>query len=225
MLYLNFIYKLIILLLICIPLIGKANNVSAKNFYIGASGAFSHYPAYKPGPKGGREKPIGIDIIKNGYALSLIGGYRFCENFRAEGELAYRKHIFDKFVVIRDYPPTGVKKGDVIKLGKTFGYVHSLSYMANFYYDYANRTKLTPFVGIGGGIVRYEERNKCGHDVVYSPALQVIAGASYVINSKLNLEMGYRYYHMKDVKIKNNCLSPKIKYSLHEGLVGVRFSL
>jgi opacity protein-like surface antigen len=97
--------------------------------------------------------------------------------------------------------------------------------MANFYYDYVNDSNLTPFIGLGAGIVRYEERNICDNYTKYSPAIQVLSGISYSITEKLNLDFGYRYYHMKDLTIKNSCLSPKIKYRTHEGLVGIRLAI
>ncbi|MCF8494278.1 MAG: outer membrane beta-barrel protein [Rickettsiaceae bacterium] len=219
-LFLNFI-----VLFSFLPFVATAENMSQSNFYIGGSGAFSHYPSYKPIPEHGTMKPIGIDVIKNGYAFSILAGYRVNENFRVEAEVAYRKHVFDKFVLIRDFPSRNFVKGQVKPLGKAFGYVQSFSYIANVYYDYVNNSNFTPFIGVGAGLVRYEERNKCGDYVRYSPAIQVMSGVSYSVTEKLNLDLGYRYYHMKDVAIKNNCLSPKIKYRTHEGVIGIRVSI
>lgn len=58
-LFLNFI-----VLFSFLPFVATAENMSQSNFYIGGSGAFSHYPSYKPIPEHGTMKPIGIDVIK-----------------------------------------------------------------------------------------------------------------------------------------------------------------
>ena len=42
-LFLNFI-----VLFSFLPFVATAENMSQSNFYIGGSGAFSHYPSYKP---------------------------------------------------------------------------------------------------------------------------------------------------------------------------------
>ena len=207
------------------PFMSKGEGVNQSDWYIGGSGAFSHYPSYKPVPERGTMAPIGIDVIKNGYVYSLVAGYHLNDNFRIEAEASYRKHVFDKFVLVRDLPAKNFVKGQVVQLGKSFGYVHSISYMANVYYDYINSTNFTPFIGLGAGFVRYEERNTCGNDTRYSPAIQIMPGVSYSVTKKVNLDLGYRYYHMKDIAIKNNCLSPKIKYRTHEGLIGIRVSI
>ena len=190
--------------------------------YLGVSGGYSKYPDYKPKPNGGKLAPIGVDVIKPGYAIKLLAGYKFNEYVRLEGEITYRKHVFDKFKLIRDFPPKNFKAGQVVKLGKSFGYAASISTMINFYVDYANDSSFTPFVGVGGGLVFFKENNTCGKPKSTKPAFQITPGVSYKLNEQLSIDLSYRYFQMKDTNITNNCLSPKIKYNTHEGLLGLK---
>lgn len=62
--------------------------------------------------------PIGIDVIKDGYAVSGVIGSQINPNLRVEVEATYRKHIFDKFILIRDFPERNFVKGQVLELEK-----------------------------------------------------------------------------------------------------------
>lgn len=193
--------------------------------YIGVSGAFINYPEYKPKPNGGRDEPIGIDRVHDGYGMGANVGYKINDNFRAEIDYNYRKNVFKSFVLLKDVPEKNFKKGQVVTLGKKFGYVHSHTVMINGYYDLVNSTDFTPFLGLGLGVTKYEERNECGNYSTYSPSAQITTGVAYKIDDVVSINAGYRHFHMKDTKIKNECLSPKIKYRTNEGFLGVQYQL
>ena len=215
--------KLAFILTICVlPSLALAES-NNNNIYVSLFGAYSKYPEYKPKPEGGKLAPIGIDVVKDGFAAGISAGYVFNDNFRSDVEYSYRKHVFDKFVLIKDHDK--FKKGDVVPLGSEFGFVHSHSLMINGYIDLANKTAFTPFIGLGAGVTRYEERNNCGNYTTHSPAIQITTGVSYKLNDSITFDVGYRYFRMKDTNITNKCLSPKIQYRTHEAMIGMRYSL
>jgi|GEM_PF-1831109 len=193
------------------------------NFYIGVFGAYSVYPEYKPKPEAGKQKAIGIDYVKNGFNTGVNIGYKFTDNFSADIEYSYRKHVFDKFKLIADVPEKGFTAGQVIPLGKKFGFVHTHSVMLNGYFELPTQNNLIPFAAIGAGITRYEERNECGNYHTNSPSMQVSLGLGYKINESLRLDAGIKHFHMKDTNITNKCLSPKIKYRTNEGFLGLKY--
>ena len=201
------------------------NWFNKDKIYIGLSGAYSWYPTYKPVPRGGTIEPIGRDVIKDGYAVGGMVGYQFHDYVRGDLEFTYRKHIFDKFELIRDFPARGFKNGQVLPLGKDFGSVYSYSYMTNIYFDWKNSTKFTPFIGVGAGVVHYVEDNSCGFDYVNAPGYQFMGGVQYKFSDKYRIEAAYKYFEMRDSKITNNCLSPKIKYQTNELMISAKMYL
>ena len=133
--------KLLLIVILFSSNLSFATN-EQTNFYIGVFGAYSVYPEYKPKPEGGKRQAIGIDYIKNGFNTGVNIGYKFTDNFSADIEYSYRKHIFDKFKLIMDVPEKGFTKGQVIPLGKNFGFVHTHSVMLNGYFELPTKSSV-----------------------------------------------------------------------------------
>lgn len=62
--------------------------------------------------------------------------------------------------------------------------------MLNVYYDVARGGRLTPFLGLGGGVARVTEQKA----VDVAAATQAIAGASFDLTKRLSLKADYRYF-------------------------------
>lgn len=123
-----------------------------------------------------------------GIVLSAVAGYRFNNGLRGEGELNYRRATTDKFY--RDGAPAQVDAN-----------LWSCGIMANAYYDFRNRTAVTPFVGAGLGFALANLGTgtsggstlwKSGRD--QSIAYQGIAGFSIALNDRTSLDFTYRHY-------------------------------
>ena len=123
-----------------------------------------------------------------GVVLSAVAGYRFGNGLRGEGELNYRRVTTDKFY--RDGAPVQVDAD-----------LWSCGVMANAYYDFRNRTAVTPFVGAGLGFALANlGRGTSGGNTLWnsgrdqSIAYQGIAGFSIALNDRSSLDFTYRHY-------------------------------
>lgn len=123
-----------------------------------------------------------------GYALGAVLGYKFCDDFRLEGEIAYRDNGFDK---IKHH-------GEKISV---HGHAKSWSFMANGYYDLPVDWIVTPYVGGGIG---YE--TCCGHMSHNSFkgkisengfAWQLMAGLNYDLTDDIQVNLEYKFHKAK----------------------------
>jgi opacity protein-like surface antigen len=159
------------------------------------------------------------DAIPFGAAI----GYRLSPNTRIEGEFAYRKF---------DYPST-----DPI-LGNGSGDETAMTAMLNGYYDFANSSRFTPYLGAGIGAtrtavdMRYDDGVSvltADDDTIYL-GYNLMAGVSAAVSDNIDLTLGYRWL--------SNLTDGEITYvdsvagsstvegatEAHEVLAGVRYN-
>jgi opacity protein-like surface antigen len=144
-----------------------------------------------------------------GYTVGIVGGYKFCSNFRAEAEISYRHNDF-KYKFHESF-------GSASLHGHFSGEVRTWSFMANGYYDLPVCWIVTPYVGAGIG---YDTLRASGHGRVHANAeggsisksehfrdtedgfaWQVMAGVSYDLCNyceDLELNAEYKYHHGKE---------------------------
>lgn len=93
--------------------------------------------------------------------------------------------------------------------------INSLAFMANVYYDVPTGTKLSPYIGLGAGMVDVDSI-----DTVF--AYQGMVGVSYAINNVHEVYGGYRYFGADTVE--DNVTSGKVEfdYGLHNIELGYR---
>ena len=162
-------------------------------------------------------------VFKNGVLVKGAMGYAWqivpVIQVRAELELAYRTYSADK----SNY------NGNSVVLEGDSSY---LSGMANGILDFKTGTKFTPYIGIGLGASRvsWNTVKQPGastyiddSDTVF--AYQGIVGLAYDIKPELKIELEYRYFHAKDVSVRN---STGVQASIdgntnHSFLIGVRY--
>lgn len=131
-------------------------------------------------------------------------GYAYSNNFRAELEVSYRSNDIDSI------DPDGAGFSG-FPTGTISGDVNSFAIMGNVLYDFDTVSSITPYVGVGIGVVNVD------HDIVGSNALgaplapltiayggsawafggQAIAGLSFDIAEGLILDLSYRYLRTK----------------------------
>jgi opacity protein-like surface antigen len=126
---------------------------------------------------------IGTLEFKQGYALSMAGGFKF-KYFRVEGELGYQKNDVDKCT--SRY------------CGKRSGDMEAYSLLVNGYYDFINKTRFTPYITAGIGMAKV---NSNFDDIAQlndkGLTYQFGAGVAYAINRILSVDFRYRYFATK----------------------------
>ena len=147
----------------------------------------------------GLENELTIDAFDPGPTFALAVGYHLNPRVRFELEGGYR---FNRVEVIELGPDIGEDAAS--------GDVSALSLMANAFYVFNPEALIRPFIGVGVGVVRADfdievfgfcanlvcgpERRELFVDASdTAAALQVMAGAEVVINSRLKFTADYRY--------------------------------
>ena len=151
--------------------------------------------------KVGYNNPTGGELDENA-VYSLAAGYRFNPNFRLEGEVSYREN---------DISLTGLSGES--KTGTAF---------VNGWYDWANTSKFTPYVGGGIGIAHNENKGTFLGTYVttkdYAFAYQVGGGVAYALCPHFDLTADYRFIDTSNFDDTSD------DYKAHEVLAGVRYS-
>ena len=141
------------------------------------------------------------------YAFGVAVGYRFGK-VRAEGEIGYQENDVDKL-------DSGKKMSGDMK---------AYSFLVNGYYDFINRTKFTPYVSAGIGVAKVDARiDKFAHVDDTGLAYQVGAGVAYAINSKLTVDLKYRYLAVANLNgIEIDGMNPEFK--TNNVFLGLRYN-
>ncbi len=157
--------------------------------------------------------------LKFGSDLGLPGvlsvGYGINNNLRVEGEVSYQ---------INDDEQT-------IYGSSSLDLVEDVSYLAllvNGYYDFSNKTSLTPFITMGAGGAKPET---VGFDITGSDhsavsyddmvfVYQLGAGISYEIGHKTVIDFEYRYLSTTDLRFD----TVRPEYINHNIIVGAHLS-
>lgn len=137
-----------------------------------------------------------LDVDDNAAMFSGAIGYRW-GYFRLEAEYVYREDTDDtQHKIIQ-----GIATTSVVTRSAEFS---SESYMANFYWDLSPYTMFTPYLSAGIGItsLEYTFKNTGLSTIKYSEdnfTWSVGGGLSAQITTRLNLDIGYRYYDMGEL--------------------------
>lgn len=127
----------------------------------------------------------------SGFGFGGGGGYDF-DFLRVEGEIVYRRNDVNKV--------STAQYGNVDGSGD----LSALSFMLNGFYDFKNRTFITPYIGGGMGVALLDLstvtaetiRISGGDDTVF--AYQLEAGFNNAINESMSFDIGYRYFSTTD---------------------------
>ena len=129
-----------------------------------------------------------------GFATGIAGGYNF-GMFRVEGEIGYQ---------INDIDRISACSGGSCGSASASGDVTALSFLANAYFDFVNKTPFTPYITAGIGVARLDiddfavlgYRIGDSDDTVF--AYQVGAGVAYAINKNFSIDLKYRFFGTSD---------------------------
>ncbi len=168
----------------------------------------------------GSNGSITNDFEKNKFMMSGALGFRY-NYFRAELEYIWRNK-------------NKVSKSETLPGSTTVaGYDYtfkSQSYMLNGYFDLAPYSWLTPYVGAGIGYTKMKLRGSSYYGPIQNPAWNasetnftwsVGGGLSVKVTNRFNVDAGYRYYDMGDIKGSQGI--EKNDITAHEIYGGVRY--
>lgn len=157
------------------------------------------------------EGPFSATIeYDSGFAIGAAVGYAI-SNFRVEGEIDWQKNDMDR---VKMEGMSASLDGDT----------SNLAFLANGYYDFANNSAFTPFIGAGIGVAKIDVdvEGDSDDDTVF--AYQLGAGVAYAINEKVSLDLKYRYLGTADPEFKFEGVTVKSEFGSHNILFGARFS-
>ncbi len=142
---------------------------------------------------------------KSGLGFAGALGYKFSQNLRVEGEVAYRQNKADK---LGGYTFSDTK-------------LTVMNYGVNGYYDFATvKLPVKPFLGIGLGYAsgKFQSGTFTAKDSEFS--YQGIVGLAYPFDPNGNITVQYRYHSASDFS-KDNVT---IAYSSSTFLAGVTYA-
>ena len=135
-----------------------------------------------------------------GFGIGTALGYDFAgAPVRLEGEMVYRNNE----VTVSSPLVPGFAPSDT---------VDSIAYMANAYYDIQTNSNITPYVGVGAGMVDID-----GEETVF--AYQAMLGAAVDVNDRSEIYGGYRFFDSEGLDAGGGA---ELDYRSHSAEVGYR---
>lgn len=162
----------------------------------------------------------------NGLGFGLVFGKSYDNNLRIEGELGYRANDLDAFS----------DGGEILGAA---GDITATSFLFSTYYDIANPSRFTPYLGagLGGAYVKLDARliepDPTDADIVFEDealalAYQLGGGVACKLNRVLSLDLGYRYFSTANLKLKDQDPAGdnnfETDYSTHNVSLGLRLA-
>ena len=180
---------------------------SASGLYIGGNIGLvflDDSDVVDPGP------PVDDMVVTadNGFSIGGFMGYAFENGYRVEGELVYQRNNYDEV------------KGSIKDDGTLDGDISSATVLANGYYDFKNKSRVTPYIGGGLGFAVIDEDGALVDDHDYVFVYQFTAGVGFEITESITLDLKYRYVMTEDLDMDNM----SIGYSSDILYTGVRFT-
>lgn len=154
----------------------------------------------------GADRQISHDL---GFDLGIAAGFAR-PFFRVEAEL-------------------NTRNGDVHRIdgeNASEGDFTAYSAMANLYFDLANPSPVTPFVGLGGGILRLSiddlrtESGSIEDESDTTEAWQLMAGVAVKVAPNTNLDLTYRYLDCNEL----SWAGATADYTVSSVVVGLRYA-
>ena len=172
----------------------SAEESGTDSFYLALRGGPGWADRAERQPESGSGAKLEFD---SEYDLNLAVGYKFLPWLRAEGELGFVNMSLDNLHLESRGESVGAHGHDRHYRG-----------LVNVYLDGANSSPFTPFIGVGGGVVRANldlswalpssGATVTADDWDWAFAWQFTAGIAWRAASDLELEVSYRYYGTDD---------------------------
>ena len=133
-----------------------------------------------------------VTLKSPGYLVGGAIGMRFTKNWRAEGELAYRRYALDHVT----YTTSTTLNG----------YADAVSLMGNLWYDVPHGGQWTPYVGGGAGVAYATYDNtKSGFKASDTGLIfQLGAGVNWMMTDNISVDVGYRFRGIMDLTFSDS---------------------
>lgn len=143
-------------------------------------------------------------------------GLQLNENFRVEGEMAYRTNQVDYF-----------KNANGTYASASGGDISSMAFMANGYYDFSTDSGIKPYIGAGIGMAQVDAEFENFGAVLESTsevlfAYQGIVGSNFEISDNFGLFLEYKYFATSDMAI--GAAGQEGNYDNHSVFGGVKIN-
>ena len=159
---------------------------------------------------------LGTMKFDSGFASSFAGGFNF-GMFRIEGELGYQGNNVDTKYDDYYYDHYYDDDYDHDHHYDDESDLTAYSLMGNFYLDFVNPSRVTPFLTAGIGMANVELFDYYD-DTVF--AYQVGAGLAFAINPHMSIDLKYRYFATEDLDFDG----VKAEFASHNIYCGFRFT-
>lgn len=194
--------KILLVISVCILAVFISSTCSAEEMYLNLKSGLTMLSDSDAEFAGGDTDTAEFDP---GYSVSGAMGGQINERMRIEAlEISYQRNEFDK---------SAVGGGEAV-----YGDITSLSFMTNFYYDFINNSKFTPYLGTGGGIARIKADVTSGSDNDEVFAYHLTGGIGWELGPNVILDCSYRYFGTRDAELNN----AEIDFDSHNFYVGGR---
>jgi opacity protein-like surface antigen len=174
------------------------------------------------------------NVDDSGYAISFAFGRRHSHSLRSEIEVAFRSNdISDSEVTIESIATSTEAIGIVGSIGadqEEDGSVNSTSLMKNFFIDFNNNTRLTPYLGAGLGLSYVDIEFGASSSADGEPSFQdgeglfsyqAIGGVAAEVNSFTDFVVEYRFLGTSEVEFDG--LDESLSYNTSTLFLGVKF--
>jgi OOP family OmpA-OmpF porin len=171
----------------------------ADGFYLGGEGGWNHLDekgsfgeaSIGPIPLPGGE--AAQDVFGDGFLAGGRAGYEFGP-WRFEGEVALRYNPLARQLILS----TVVSPPVQIATNPATGDRRSIALMANVLYDFDFGWPISPYLGLGGGVLLIHQFTGVGNYTITDssdtePAGQVIVGVRYEINRAFAIDLDARF--------------------------------
>lgn len=173
-----------------------AGSAFASGPYVGVAGGVSIFHDNDISVSGLGPFDASYDL---GYGISAAVGYDF-EPVRVEFDFGYRSAKMDKIGGL------GVDTD-----------VEVMSYMVNAFYDFRNRSMVTPYIGGGIGLLHGELESSSANAFGY----QAIAGVAFNLNKNFAIDLSYRFQGAGEDFSKD---SVEVGYTSSNIFAGIRYT-
>ena len=206
--------KKIVQLLLIVAMLFSVSTVaySAPGLYVGANIGLAFLDDSDVDIDDSFFSEVDISLsADNGASFGGVLGYAFENGYRVEGELVYQRNNYDEAKV------SYLGMSDKFSMD---GDISSATALANGYYDFKNKSRVTPFIGggLGFAVVDVDGDPVDDHDYVF--VYQFTAGVGFEITESITLDLKYRYVMTEDLELEGM----QLEYSSDIISTGIRFT-
>lgn len=175
-----------------------------------------------------------LSLDSSGYAISFAFGRRHSRKLRSEIEVAFRSNDINSTGSPIDFIGDGFDAAILTAAGtneeQRDGSVNATSLMKNFFIDFENTTRFTPYVGAGLGLsyvdIEFGQSSSIDGEATFQDgeglfSYQAIGGVATRVNSFTDFVVEYRFLGTSEVEFDG--LDQSLAYNTSTLFLGAKF--